>query len=427
MNQRIRALTAARAKAVNEARTHLEAAEKATGGDVVKAASRAYEAAMADVRRIDGELAEERAYAAVEADMEEQARRAPGQGANADPYSGLSFGPTNRTVQRDYLTATEPLTGWVERRESVSADERSLGIGRAVRGLALGRWDGAEAEQRVMGTGTGSAGGYVVPTFLSAQILDAARAASVVVQAGASTFPLTTDETTVAKITGDPSAAWRAEHAPIPESDIVLGQVTFRPKALACITRVSRELMEDGQAVEETVRNSIAQAIASEFDRAALLGSGVAPEPQGVFNDPGVTQTALDASPDYDDLVDAAGRVEDNNHTATAFVYAPRTGRTIGKLKTTDGQYVTAPASLDGIQRLRTTKVPVNLGVGVNASLIVSGDFPQLFFGVRTELQITILTEKYADVGEIGILSWFRGDIAVARPEAFDVITGVLA
>jgi hypothetical protein len=36
------------------------------------------------------------------------------------------------------------------------------------------------------------------------------------------------------------------------------------------------------------------------------------------------------------------------------------------------------------------------------------------------------LTEKYADTGQIGVLSGYRGDIQDARPKVFHVTSGVL-
>jgi len=46
--------------------------------------------------------------------------------------------------------------------------------------------------------------------------------------------------------------------------------------------------------------------------------------------------------------------------------------------------------------------------------------------GIRHALSIELLTEKYADTGELAILAHFRGDVQVARPAAFDCITGIL-
>ncbi len=79
--------------------------------------------------------------------------------------------------------------------------------------------------------------------------------------------------------------------------------------------------------------------------------------------------------------------------------------------------------------RFKTTQVPTNLttGLSTDTSEVYTGDFRQLFIGVRTTLQITALVERYADVGEVGLLAWYRGDVQVARAEAFEVLTCVRA
>ncbi len=86
------------------------------------------------------------------------------------------------------------------------------------------------------------------------------------------------------------------------------------------------------------------------------------------------------------------------------------------------------PNYLDGVPRFDTNQVPNNLtqGTSTTASDIFTADWRQLYVGVRTQLQITILGERYADTGQIGVLAWWRGDIAVARPKAFHVTSGVL-
>jgi HK97 family phage major capsid protein len=49
------------------------------------------------------------------------------------------------------------------------------------------------------------------------------------------------------------------------------------------------------------------------------------------------------------------------------------------------------------------------------------GDFAQLIIGQRLGLQVQALTERYAELGQIGIIAHWRGDIGLARPRAFAV------
>lgn len=295
-----------------------------------------------------------------------------------------------------------------------------------LRGLLTGRWDGAEPERASMTIVPGASGGFLVPENLSAEVLDNARSMTRVIEAGARTVPLEEGTTHVAKIIGDPAANWRDEGQPIPEDATALGRVTFTPHTLAALVKTSRELFEDAVNLEEVVRLAVAGSIAVELDRVALRGSGIDAEPAGILNTPGVTILPLASSPTYDDLVAAAGVVVDANYTPTAQIMAPRTDRDLAVLKDSTGQYLRPPPTLDGVGRLPTTVVPTDLGVGADESEIYSGAWPQLFIGVRVGLQIQLLTERYADSGEFAFLVWFRGDVQVARPEAFVVHEQVL-
>jgi HK97 family phage major capsid protein len=86
------------------------------------------------------------------------------------------------------------------------------------------------------------------------------------------------------------------------------------------------------------------------------------------------------------------------------------------------------PGILDSVPRYSTNQVPTNLtqGSANTASDIFVGDWSQLYVGVHTELIITVLRERYADTGEIGLVAWWRGDVMQARDTAFRTLVGVL-
>jgi HK97 family phage major capsid protein len=82
------------------------------------------------------------------------------------------------------------------------------------------------------------------------------------------------------------------------------------------------------------------------------------------------------------------------------------------------------------VRRLTTSQVGVGFTTGTSndTSDVITGDFGQLLLGVRTALTVTVLQERYmVESGSIGLVGWYRGDVAVARAKAFDVIRGVRA
>ena len=52
------------------------------------------------------------------------------------------------------------------------------------------------------------------------------------------------------------------------------------------------------------------------------------------------------------------------------------------------------------------------------ATDVFAGDFSQVLLGQRMDLSVRLLTERYAENGQLGILAYWRGDVQVARPKA---------
>jgi HK97 family phage major capsid protein len=342
-------------------------------------------------------------------------------------------GMTGRTFREGQpLTAEQRMTDYVQSRGLVREDQQELSFGRYVRGLLTGDWAGADAERRALVEGTATAGGHLVPTPLSARIIDRARNAARVMQAGAQIVPMESQTLKLARVVGDPAAAWHSEMATIAASDMTFDAVTFTARTLASRVLISRELIEDAAGVDDEVERAFAEQFSLTVDLAALYGSGTAPEPLGVRNHAGVTKTALDANgrpPVYDDLIDSVFRVRERNHEPNGIIYAPRTARTFARAKDANGAYLTPPTALDDVRRLDTRQVPTNLtqGTSTTSSDIFTADWRELLIGVRTQLEIGVLRERSADVGAYELMAWWRGDVQVARPAAFDVVTGVTA
>src|SRR5215204_5419147 len=142
--------------------------------------------------------------------------------------------------------------------------QRDLSLQKYLRGMVLGDWQGAQAEQRAMAEGTIGAGGAMVPISLSARIVDRARNTARVLQAGATTVPMETSQVNLARFSGDPSGAWHSENAAITPADATLEQVSLTAKTLAGIVTVSRELLEDAQGVDAELTRIFAEVFRTQ-------------------------------------------------------------------------------------------------------------------------------------------------------------------
>lgn len=287
--------------------------------------------------------------------------------------------------------------------------------------------------RNALSEGTDSAGGYSVPRFLMGEVIDRMRARTTVIQAGALTLPLETQVTTIARIANDPTAGWRAESAALAESDPTFEAVTFTARSLAVLVKISRELLDDSANIDQALTMAFAGAMAVELDRVSLVGSGTAPEPRGIFNQTNVNSVSMGTNgaqlASYGKVLDCLYELQlDNAAAPTAQIMHPRTWRTIQGFADTTGQPLQPPPALVGLPSLVTTSIPINQtqGTGTLCSTIIAGDFSQLLIGIRQELRIEVLRELFAANHQYAFVAHLRADIAVAHPESFCKLTGIL-
>ena len=341
------------------------------------------------------------------------------------------------TRLRATLGLEDRVADWQARRPSRSSyspeEARDFSLGRAIKGMVSGDWTDAELEQRALAEGAGSTGGFLTPEPLSAQVIDRIRNQAQVMMAGAQTVPMESDTLSIPRLATGITPAWKVENAAVAESDPAFERVSFKANTLAVLVRMSFELFEDmPPSSADLITNEITQALALELDRAALRGSGTAPEPRGVKNQPGITVQSMGtngATPSYDALVDAVSTIQGKNLAPNAAIHASRTAKTFSNLKDTTGQPLMMPPLLDGLSQLVSNQVPVDLTAGTSsdASEIYVGRWSDLLVGVRPSVGVRIqqLNERFADSMQVALLAYLRADVQLARPESFVVIAGV--
>lgn len=310
-----------------------------------------------------------------------------------------------------------------QRMADLSNRALNVTLGDCLRGLALGPRD---VEMRdALAQGSDSAGGFTVAEPVARQFIDQVRARTAAIRAGARTVAMTTEKQTIARVASDPVAAWRLENEVVADGDMTFSGVSFHARSLAVLVKASVELLEDSLNAGEALTGALAGAMAVEVDRVAMTGSGVAPEPKGIINTVGVTEITPTTYGAFaaDELVDLVTAVRSLNHEPTAVVWHPRTEGIAAKLKGSDGHYLGWPAYFEGLPRLSSGALPVDLtadgGAVAGLAPVIAGDFTQLLLGVRSNLRIMTLRERYADYLQVGFLAHLRLDVAVAHPKAF--------
>lgn len=422
----IKALRKRQARIELEARTLIEQVTDETPAAKAKEIEQEYDSQMAEhdklearIDRLSGEKIDE--------------YHRPGSGDNTrsrhleDAYD-LS-GSFASSEWRDVNTGRTIRTYQPNERMATEASPQ-FSVGAAIRAMIAGPRD--EAERRALSEGTDSAGGYTVPDILNNRVIDALRARSIAVQAGSITVPLRSDNNLIARIGSDPVAGWRAENASVAESDPTFSQVALVPKTLAVMFKVSRELLQDSVNIDMAIEMALVGAFAAQLDAAVFYGTGSSSQPTGIKNISGIGSVEMGtngaALADYSQILTALQTLEDaNGGMATALCMAPRTKYALANLQDTTNQPMQAPALVSQVPILSSTNFPVDetQGTATDASTILLGDFSRCLIGVRSELRIEVLRERYADNYQFGILAAMRADVAVEQPASFVELIGI--
>jgi HK97 family phage major capsid protein len=342
--------------------------------------------------------------------------------------------PSTTAGAEPVLTREQSLYDWLQTRGAFDRyQDQPLSLQRYLRGMATGEWDGADHE-RALAEATVGAGGALVPAPLSARVIDLMRARTVVLRAGGITVPMTSQTLALARLTGEGTPAWKTEGANITAADLTFDRVTFTARTLVRRVDLSVELFEDADpSSEDVIARSFAGQMAVEVDRAALLGTGTAPEPRGVLNQTGVTLTSHGANgtgiTNYDFWLDTIGTVRTAGFEPTAHIQAPRSSTSLSKLKeATTNAYLAPPANLLPMLTTRSVPITVTVGTSTDTSYVFTAQWDQLMVGIRTGFTLRFLGERFlADTLSYSFVAYLRADVQLAQPTAFNVDTGVRA
>ncbi|WP_345453045.1 phage major capsid protein [Arthrobacter gyeryongensis] len=311
--------------------------------------------------------------------------------------------------------------------------------GQLAEDAAMATYGGVAEFVRSLSTTGASA---VVPTVWASQIIDIARANAAVMKAGATILPMDANTVQVGRLTGDATAAFRAEGSAITASDPTFDNVTLTAKSLNALVIGSMEWFDDAPNADGLVINSIGKAIGLAIDKVALYGgitSGAGsinlptpPNPRGVLaalnavrpaNVIGGSATNGTAVASYNELIDLDYTVENLNEVPTGLILPSRLAQKYAKLQDTTNQPMRRPDDLSDLPFYVSNQVASGMtqGTSTTAADAFVGDWTELLIGQRLGLRIQVLTERYAEFGQIGIVATWRGDVQPARTSAFAV------
>lgn len=309
-------------------------------------------------------------------------------------------------------------------------------------------------ETRALGEDTSSgsgAGQAIVPQQWSTSFIDLLRPNLIVTRAGAQVLPMVTEKYNMPQYLADVAPVWLAENASQSlDANPQFGTLLFNASgAYMDITTISRQIAEDtNQAggLSGLIQATMAQKYARLIDQVAFYGTA------GNTGNPGLTSetgllTSGAATPagmgtnggaptDYSQISIAAESIRNNNGEPTAVIMNPKTFGTYGRVSvSTYAKYWNWSEALDSklpngdqIPFLYSSALASNetQGTGTALSSLYLGDFGRCVIGMRCDLDVTVLTERYADLGQIGLWSYMRFSIRFAHPETFYRLTGII-
>tara|TARA_B100001996_G_scaffold377080_1_gene359193 strand:- start:93 stop:1967 length:1875 start_codon:yes stop_codon:yes gene_type:complete len=298
--------------------------------------------------------------------------------------------------------------------EIEASEAAAAKLGRASRGITI---PNEVFSKRDMQTRPDTAGGNLVATELSSDFISLLRNASVLAQTGSTILTNLSGNISIPRQGSSQTAYWIGEGSNVTESDITIEQINMSPKTIGAMTDISRKLLiQSSLDVESLVRQSLAQTVALEIDRAALYGLGSSSEPLGLHNVTGIaTENVGNNDPSFADVVNMESDIAVANALTGSLAYVTRANIAGAmKVKTKDsgsGRFVNEDGVVNGY--------PLYVSNQVESGDIWYGDWSQLIIGYWSGLDLQVDPYTGGASGNVRVRVLQDCDTGVKHPESF--------
>jgi HK97 family phage major capsid protein len=344
-----------------------------------------------------------------------------------------------------------------------------LGAARVIRALAAGKGDATRAARyaknqwndddvvKALESGTDSAGGFLVPTNYSDEIIELLYPATVIRGFGATVVPMDNGNMTWPRLAAGVGAEYVGENQNIVTDQPVFGDLSLSWKKLAVNVPISNDLIRfSSPKADVVVRNDVVEQMSVREDIGFIRDDGTGQKPTGLRHQPGVTVlaatdiSAMDVSTGagrtarndaiQGDLDDMVLTLEESNVPITnaGYILTPRAKHFLMRLTDINGNKIypeMRQGQLNGYPFRTTTQIPVNLGAGSDESEIYFANFPDILIGESSNLVIDVSTEAAYYDGSAVQSAWSRDqtvmraiarhDLGLRRTQSVVVLTEV--
>lgn len=318
-----------------------------------------------------------------------------------------------------------------------------------------GKVDQVAPAFRAMSEGTGSAGGFLVPTQYLQDAFSYALLSTTALRAipGIEVVPVTSNVVALPRESAAAGASQANEAGALSAQDATLAQQTINVRKQYGYRLYSNELLADATpSFNEFLARSLVRDVALQQDAQYLSGSGSAPQIQGLIGYSGITAGPSlgtnGSTPTFDHFLDAIYNLRAVNAEPDFIVAHPRVLNSLGKAKDSTGNYLlsnqngyNAPGILStGLPDARAPKavilgIPVWFSSQLSIALTVGSSTDCTTVILGNQRNVVILERQGIEVATSEHVAFAndqtatraigRSAVAVLQPTAVETITGV--
>lgn len=335
--------------------------------------------------------------------------------------------PTNNVVQdKLFLNNGSSMTDRIKASDPDAAMLLNMdgALGSVVRGMVTGKWDNPELKNVVTTTSSGT----LIPSVLSAQIIDQMRNLSLFTAAGVPVVPMESNNLTISRVKTDPTFSFKAEGEEAAESSFELDGVELRAKTAYGYAYVTLEAIQSSRNLDAILRQVFAAAMANSIDVGMLYGQKNGEgfdsfAPSGIMNDTDILTIPSGDTVSYDDIVKAAGAIRRVNGVPAAWAVNAAIDESLDLLKDLNGQYLAPPASMGTMKKIVSNQLAYDETNGSDGLVF---DPAAMIIGLQNSLVIKLIEdEKCLKNGLVGFQIYSMLDCKTTRPKAICKITGM--
>ncbi|TKZ20976.1 phage major capsid protein [Shimia litoralis] len=392
----------------------------------------------------------------------------PSEDVESAIKDGLSVDAFQFSILDDMGTRDAPTTRSRMGMPAIAAAERSYSLSRVAQAQVTNDWSQAgferEVSQELQGQIGRSASGTYVPTAALAgrALVTTGTAPSLigtqqmhdafvevlkpqvrVMELGATVLPGLVENVSIPRQTAGCSAEWIAENSEAAESSPGFDAVTLTMHQLSAHTRISRrQLKQSLPAVDQILTNDLRAQIAVALDKAAIAGTGIAPEPTGILNIAGIGDVTMGTDGDFviwAKLMELVSTVEAANVDPASLGFlsnrkvkgwlmsTPRISGTDTMMLDPDAAATAEGLRLAGYKARFSGNVPSDLtkGAGVDLSALIFGAWSELLIGQWGGIDLIVDDVTEAAKGNVRLVAHSEWDIAVRYAESFAAIQDI--